>query len=86
MLGDDLYGAMAPHLIGRHALHALTLRFSHPRNGETVEILSPLPLDMRRALAQLRLETTLEAASPAAGETSGADAGLRHLLEAVANN
>jgi 23S rRNA pseudouridine1911/1915/1917 synthase len=55
VLGDDAYGggggrrlvALPPK---RHFLHAAWLIFPHPETGETVELRSPLPADLRRAL------------------------------------
>lgn len=55
VLGDDTYGggggrrlvALPPK---RHFLHAAWLIFPHPETGETVELRSPLPPDLRKAL------------------------------------
>ena len=55
VLGDDTYGggggrrlvALPPK---RHFLHAAWLIFPHPETGETVELRSPLPADLHRAL------------------------------------
>jgi 23S rRNA pseudouridine1911/1915/1917 synthase len=55
VLGDDTYGggggrrlvALPPK---RHFLHAAWLIFPHPETGETVELRSPLPADLRKAL------------------------------------
>jgi 23S rRNA pseudouridine1911/1915/1917 synthase len=48
--GDREYGT--PGLLGleRQFLHATRLAFDHPLTGERVEVLSPLPADLRRAL------------------------------------
>ena len=46
LLGDWLYGERSP-LIGRPALHAATLAFTHPITGEMVSLSVPLPEDMR---------------------------------------
>ena len=43
--GDDMYGAASPH-IGRHALHAYTLTFARPSDGEMLTLTAPLPDDM----------------------------------------
>ncbi|NPV93315.1 MAG: RluA family pseudouridine synthase [Firmicutes bacterium] len=51
--GDPLYGPDSP-LIGRQALHAGRLRFTHPRTGERLELSVPLPEDMRQAIEQLK--------------------------------
>ncbi len=45
--GDDLYGTPSP-LIGRHALHAHTLGFPHPKTGERITLTAPLPPDLCR--------------------------------------
>ena len=44
--GDDLYGAESPR-IGRHALHALSLSFSHPTTSHRMHICAPIPTDMK---------------------------------------
>ena len=49
IVGDDLYGEISP-LIGRHALHATSVSFSHPITGELVCFHSPLPADIRSLL------------------------------------
>jgi 23S rRNA pseudouridine1911/1915/1917 synthase len=67
LLGDPLYGRKGrpgtfrdPMLrrcteeISRQALHAHRLTFDHPRTGERVEFISPIPDDMRNALECLR--------------------------------
>jgi 23S rRNA pseudouridine1911/1915/1917 synthase len=50
--GDREYGT--PGLLGleRQFLHATRLAFDHPLTGERVEVLSPLPADLARALRQ----------------------------------
>ena len=61
VLGDDTYGggggrrlvALPPK---RHFLHAAWLIFPHPETGETVELRSPLPADLRTALAAVEGE------------------------------
>jgi len=62
LLGDRTYGrpprdaglrAIADAL-GRQALHARTLGFTHPATGEKMSFASPLPDDLQRALAALR--------------------------------
>ena len=47
--GDDLYGTPSPE-IGRHALHARTLSFPHPKTQERMIFSAPLPPDMRRLI------------------------------------
>jgi 23S rRNA pseudouridine1911/1915/1917 synthase len=62
ILADPLYGAplrdpelraVADHL-GRHALHAELLGFHHPKNGELLRFVAPLPADFETALESLR--------------------------------
>jgi 23S rRNA pseudouridine1911/1915/1917 synthase len=50
VLGDPEYGT--PGLLGleRQFLHAVRLVFAHPFTGETVEVVSELPADLRAAL------------------------------------
>jgi 23S rRNA pseudouridine1911/1915/1917 synthase len=73
LLGDPLYGrkgrsgsAQGPVLrgcvekLGRQALHAHRLGFIHPRSGETVEFISPIPHDMKEVLARLRSKAAHE--------------------------
>jgi 23S rRNA pseudouridine1911/1915/1917 synthase len=67
LLGDPLYGRKGrpgtirdPVLkgcvetLGRQALHAHRLRFTHPHTGERIEFVSSLPEDMKGVLALLR--------------------------------
>jgi 23S rRNA pseudouridine1911/1915/1917 synthase len=67
LLGDPLYGRKGRpgtihdtvlkgcvERLGRQALHAHRLAFTHPRTGERVEFVSPLPEDMQEALECLR--------------------------------
>jgi 23S rRNA pseudouridine1911/1915/1917 synthase len=67
LLGDPLYGRKGrsgstqdPVLrgwiekLGRQALHAHLLGFIHPRSGEAVEFVSPVPHDMEEVLEGLR--------------------------------
>jgi len=71
VLGDPLYGRKGrpgtirdPVLkggverMGRQALHAHRLEFTHPRTGERVEFVAPLPEDMREVLEWLRSQAT----------------------------
>src|SRR5690606_16342351 len=63
ILADALYGrrtadevlAAASAELGRQALHAAVLGFTHPRTLETLRFESDLPRDMRRTLDALRL-------------------------------
>jgi 23S rRNA pseudouridine1911/1915/1917 synthase len=62
LLADALYGTRPAHptlreiadQLGRQALHAATLGFTHPITGEMLSFDSPLPEDMQRALDALR--------------------------------
>lgn len=55
--GDRLYGApakgVAPLPGERFFLHAHRIRFQHPFTGQAVEIVSPLPDDLRQWMEQL---------------------------------
>jgi 23S rRNA pseudouridine1911/1915/1917 synthase len=53
LLGDRRYGRPSP-LIGRTALHALSLGFLHPATGLRMSFESPLPADLRDLLRRLR--------------------------------
>jgi 23S rRNA pseudouridine1911/1915/1917 synthase len=68
LLGDPLYGRKGrpgtirdPVLrecvtrMNRQALHAKRLEFTHPRTGERVQFVSPVPQDMKKVLEWLRL-------------------------------
>jgi 23S rRNA pseudouridine1911/1915/1917 synthase len=55
LVGDRVYGPRPETLgLGRQFLHAARLAFPHPETGERVEVESPLPDDLRRALALAR--------------------------------
>lgn len=64
VIGDDTYGggggrkvvALAPK---RHFLHAAWLRFRHPVTGTDLDLRSPLPPDLRAALAQVARDPSL---------------------------
>ena len=59
---DDPYEAYArgypeeAPVITRHALHARRVVLPHPRTGELLELVAPLPPDMEALLAVLRAE------------------------------
>jgi 23S rRNA pseudouridine1911/1915/1917 synthase len=64
VVGDPVYGpkpsalrgqAVDPELVGfpRQALHAESLRFTHPRTGRAMEFHAPAPADMARLLEKL---------------------------------
>ena len=48
--GDPEYGSAGRYGLQRQFLHAARLAFEHPMTGEPVDILSPLPADLRAAL------------------------------------
>jgi len=58
VVGDDAYGgdrSLAASLgLARPFLHARKLAFAHPATGERVEVESPLPPDLARALETAR--------------------------------
>jgi len=62
LVGDPLYGAPAPGLIERQALHARTLCLVHPIDGRELEFSVPPPGDMQRLISAL--EGPREDASP----------------------
>lgn len=49
LLGDDLYGGDT-RLIDRQALHAFSVRFTHPETGEALRFEAPLPEDMKKLI------------------------------------
>ena len=50
--GDPEYGMAGMLGLTRQFLHAARLAFDHPFTGERVDVLSPLPTDLRDALAR----------------------------------
>ncbi len=52
ILGDEVYGKAVPGLQGQ-CLHAVALRFVHPRTGEIVELSCPLPEAFQAQLRRL---------------------------------
>jgi 23S rRNA pseudouridine1911/1915/1917 synthase len=63
LLCDSLYGAgrkakgrvaEAQQVLGRQALHAWKLAFTHPRTGKALKLEAPLPEDLEAALERLR--------------------------------
>ncbi len=46
----------AAESLGRQALHAATLGFRHPISGEDLSFSSPLPLELERLIATLRIK------------------------------
>ncbi|MDR3565435.1 MAG: RluA family pseudouridine synthase [Negativicutes bacterium] len=51
ILGDDLYGGSTA-AIGRQALHAAALSFTHPLSGEALSFSSPFPADIASLLTK----------------------------------
>jgi 23S rRNA pseudouridine1911/1915/1917 synthase len=47
---DPVYGAGDRYGLGRQFLHAARLTFEHPVTGELIDVSSPLPEDLERAL------------------------------------
>jgi 23S rRNA pseudouridine1911/1915/1917 synthase len=54
ILGDRTYGGAPAAGLSRQALHAARLEFTHPRSGERVTYVAPVPEDLERLLARLR--------------------------------
>jgi len=50
--GDPEYGTAGLLGLQRQFLHATRLAFAHPLTGEPIDVLSPLPADLQRALAR----------------------------------
>jgi tRNA pseudouridine32 synthase / 23S rRNA pseudouridine746 synthase len=55
ILGDVLYGAQETDLIARPALHALSLRFTHPVSGKRVAYTAPFPNDIQQLIERLNV-------------------------------
>jgi 23S rRNA pseudouridine1911/1915/1917 synthase len=54
IVGDPTYGHKRGSLeLGRPALHAAALTFTHPRSGERMNFDAPLPSDLAGLLASL---------------------------------
>lgn len=54
--GDRAYGGTVRYGLTRQFLHAARLSFPHPVSGEELEVVSPLPPELTRALLQARSE------------------------------
>jgi 23S rRNA pseudouridine1911/1915/1917 synthase len=52
--GDPVYGAVGDLGLERQFLHAARLAFDHPFGGRRIDVESPLPADLARALAVAR--------------------------------
>ncbi|MGB9790677.1 MAG: RluA family pseudouridine synthase [Thermotoga caldifontis] len=57
ILGDRLYGRADPIPVDRQMLHASILQFTHPRTGERMKFIAPLPEDFKAALRRLYEES-----------------------------
>jgi len=53
LLGDVLYGASKTDLIGRPALHAYSLGFTHPITGKSLNFIADPPADFQEVLKRL---------------------------------
>jgi 23S rRNA pseudouridine1911/1915/1917 synthase len=80
VVGDTLYGASGQLQVAgtllppldRNFLHAAKLRFQQPRTGQTIQLTSPLPAELRAYLREL---------ADAAGDSSPRiDAALKAFL------
>jgi len=58
LVADDLYGAgkKSPFRLKRHFLHAIKVVFTHPGTRRRMTIVSPLPVDLRQTLEELKME------------------------------
>ena len=54
LVGDTTYGGPARYGLERQFLHAHRLAFAHPITGERVDVSSPLPAELERALEAAR--------------------------------
>ena len=54
VVSDSLYGIPEPELIGRQALHAASLTFTHPVTKKELHAEAPLPEDMKNLISRLR--------------------------------
>ncbi|HEY3495802.1 MAG TPA: pseudouridine synthase [Polyangiaceae bacterium] len=66
LIGDVKYGSgeinrhyRAEYALHRLALHAFSLAFIHPSNGERVSVQAPVPTDLSSALERLALQSGL---------------------------
>jgi 23S rRNA pseudouridine1911/1915/1917 synthase len=59
ILADTLYGAPPTTIMSRPALHAYSLKFTHPTNHETLIFSVPYPTDFNEGLIRLNLITNL---------------------------
>lgn len=59
ILGDDMYGRKS-ELISRHALHAMSLNFTHPRTQENLTVTAPPSEDITNVISRIFGEDTLK--------------------------
>ncbi len=68
VVGDPIYGrgrrGALPLPAGRQMLHAASLAFDHPRTGERLEFVAPMPSDMHALITALRAEKSATASNP----------------------
>jgi len=62
VVGDETYGTNAKASIGRPALHAKTIGFTHPSTGKYIEFTSQLPKDMKKLIKELKNEVGIDKA------------------------
>ncbi|MGC1175352.1 RluA family pseudouridine synthase [Polaromonas sp.] len=55
LVSDEMYGGRPAAGLGRQALHACRLAFTHPVTGDALEFRAPLPEDLAAALTRLGL-------------------------------
>lgn len=74
ILGDIIYGPRRVHGASpRLALHAHRLALVHPVSGETIDVHTEWPKDLRRLLKQVRLSAAAPAAKGGASESPSVD-------------
>jgi len=53
VVGDRRYGGLSVKGLGGHALHAFSVGFPHPANGQNIAVYAPLPPGLMSLLRQL---------------------------------
>lgn len=53
IIGDSLYNEIHPN-INRQALHSYYLKINHPRTNKEIELIAPLPEDMKKLIDGLK--------------------------------
>lgn len=56
LLGDELYGGKKVMVIKHQALHAYQLEFVDPFSGQQINMISPLPEDLKQYLATQKIQ------------------------------